>query len=143
MERGSAVHIRVKELKRPETSHLLVEVTEGQNLIESFASSMAQEQEEVTLRFAGARFGTDAYIVIGVRKQGRGFDLLVPHEMWLHLVEEIHTFTVAVTEKNEAAIKLTLDWDEEAFQDFLDQCQQRFEDDPNLEVMGKIVHFFS
>jgi hypothetical protein len=137
------MHIKAARVFRTEQNQLVIEIAQGQQFIATFAKAAEVEQAECSLRFAAARFGNDAYLVLGVRKQGRGFDVLIPEPMWNAFLEEIETIALRGVSDETNAETLVLGWDEEAFQAFLDQCQQRLEEDPSLEVMGKIVQFYS
>jgi hypothetical protein len=137
------MHIKADRVYRTGQNQLEIEIAQGQQIIATFAKAVEVEQAECSLRFAAARFGSDAFLVLGVRKQGRGFDVLISEPMWNAFLEENETITLRGVSDEPNAGTLVLRWDEEAFQAFLDQCQQRLEEDTTLEVMKKIVQFFS
>ncbi|UOF90528.1 hypothetical protein LSG31_22170 [Fodinisporobacter ferrooxydans] len=134
------MHIPVRAAKRTEQGDVAIQLETGKQLLLGLQKGLA-EGEPVSLRFAAARFGQEYYLVIGIRKSGRGFDVLLPPVMWDSFLEEVSHVRLISAEDLSTSIELP--FDEEAFQAFLDQCQLRFEDDPSLEVIGKIVEFFS
>lgn len=134
------MHIRVEKASHTGRDHVELIISAGSSLVESMQQALAAG-EKVSLRFAAARFGNEPFLVIGVRKAGRGFDLILPKTMWECFADEVNQL-VLVCEENGIRVSTILDWDVEAFHEFLDQCQQRYEDDPGLEVIGQVVTFF-
>lgn len=94
------------------------------------------------LRFAAARRGTTAYIVIGLRYEGRGFDLAIGSKYWSELAAGPTELLLYYGKSRRDDLNLTFAWPDESFQTFIDECGNMSQDDPSRTYVAEIASYF-
>jgi hypothetical protein len=102
------------------------------------------ESPELSLRWALARTGNEAAIVIGVRHQGRGFDLLLKKSDWEYLLQQPERLQIDFQEEgHDPNASISVEIPAGSFDEFIDSCQKEFAADPGKTVMGEVVSYFA
>ncbi|GAX90232.1 hypothetical protein [Effusibacillus lacus] len=126
-----------------EEERLLVHIPEAAYFIEKWRG-LGEEFKGLSMRWAAGRDAKGPFIVIGVRHEGRGFDVALAQEAWDLLGQEPETFVVrygaeAGNTDKETAIELP----EGSFGEFIESCQKQAAEDPEKIVIGEIARYFA
>jgi len=94
---------------------------------------------EIELRFAAASSG-GAHLVIGLRLNGSGLDVLVPAVACSALLPDPAQLLICASE--EADLRVSATWDEDRFSTFLDHVEAMQVELPDHPVWGALAKAF-
>ncbi len=95
----------------------------------------------ISLRFAAAPFENKPHLVIGLRDQGRGIDLLIPVNQCDALLLAPLGMIVQVDGTNRSK-QVAIDFDEEAFITFVEHVERMHKELPHHEVWSALAAVF-
>jgi hypothetical protein len=125
-----------------EEEKLIVHIPESAFHIERWLG-LGEQFSGLSIRWAAGRDANGALVIIGVRHEGRGFDIAFKKEAWSYLEEEPETLlirhgTTFQDEHKEVAVEIP----EGSFGDFIENCEKQAAEDPHKTVIGEIARYF-
>ncbi|PWI58967.1 hypothetical protein [Sulfoacidibacillus thermotolerans] len=101
-----------------------------------------EDRAPLSLRFAASPFENAPHLVIGLREQGRGIDLLVPVAQCATLLQAPVGILVR-TGETRSDLQVDVDFDEDAFSTFIEHAATMYQEFPDHEVWGALSMLFS
>lgn len=123
-----------------ENQTLFIQVPGATAFLKGWIEAGAEGGEPLSLRFAVGVSGNQTVIVLGVRRNGRGFDVGIPKVFWDELSGAPDEIQLAYGEDQ----SLTLEFPEESFEEFLGLTQKQSQEFPERGAIAEVTqHFFS
>ncbi|BCJ86679.1 hypothetical protein [Effusibacillus dendaii] len=130
-----------KQLKHEE-DQLVIQIPDAAAIIEKWLG-LGAEYKELSIRWAAGRDGTGPLVIMGVRHEGRGFDIAFRKEWWDDLTDGEETLVIRYGEDMEdedKQVKVTIP--AESFEDFTEFCRQQAAEYPDRMILAEIARFF-
>ncbi|WP_018130418.1 hypothetical protein [Effusibacillus pohliae] len=128
---------------RLDQQRLLVHIPEAAVFIEKW-QGLGERFSGLSIRWAAARDAQGAFVVTGVRHEGRGFDVAFRKAAWELLVEEPEQLVIRCGDDfDDTERGVTIEIPEGSFADFVESCQQQAAEDPQKTVLGEIANYFA
>ncbi|GIM44991.1 hypothetical protein DNHGIG_05400 [Collibacillus ludicampi] len=122
---------------------LHVHIPQVAGMIEKWLS-MGEAYTGLSIRWALARMGNEPAIVIGVRHQGRGFDILFRREHWNDLSQQPEQLMIHYKEdETDPQAQIAVEIPPGSFDAFIEDCQAQYQTDPGKTIMGEIASYFA
>lgn len=98
----------------------------------------------MSIRWAAGRDTQGALLVIGVRHEGRGFDIAFRKDAWDELTQEPERLEIRHgSNMDDTSQSTEIEIPENSFDDFIESCQQQAAEDPQKVVLGEIAAYFA
>lgn len=126
-----------------EEGRLLVHLPEAAFFIEKWLG-LGENFSGLSIRWAAGRDGQGALVVIGVRHEGRGFDVAFRKDAWDELAQEPEFLAIRYgTDSQDTSKETTVEIPDGSFGDFIESCQQQAAEDPQKAVIGELAKYFA
>lgn len=127
------MHVPVHQMEHLADGTLAITVAGAADWLRSARAAV------IELRFAAASSG-GAHLVIGLRQNGSGLDVLVPAVACSALLPDPAQLLICASE--EPDLRVSAPWDEERFSTFLDQVEAMQVELPDHPVWGALAKAF-
>ncbi|MFC4769395.1 hypothetical protein [Effusibacillus consociatus] len=125
-----------------EDGRLVVHIPESAFFIEKWAG-LGEKFTGLSIRWAAGRDVQGALVVIGVRHEGRGFDVAFRKEAWDQLAQEPELLVIRYgADFNDSSKETVIEIPDGSFGDFIETCQRQAADDPQKTVIGELARYF-
>lgn len=131
-----------QEIRQAE-QRLRVHIPEAGFFLKKWAG-LGEEFKGLSIRWAAGRDMQGSLLVIGVRHEGRGFDIAFKRESWDELTHQPEILEIRYGIELQDDIQVTeIGIPENSFDDFIESCQQQAVEDPKKVVLGEIAAYFA
>jgi len=97
----------------------------------------------LSIRWAVGRGPQGTLVVIGVRHEGRGFDIGFPRGTWDELAQQSEKLVIRYgADFADASKETAIEIPEDSFGDFIETCQRQAAEDPQKVIIGEIADYF-
>lgn len=122
---------------------LMVHIPEAGFFLKKWAD-LGEEFKGLSIRWAAGRDPEGALLVIGVRHEGRGFDIAFRKASWDELAQEPEILEVRHGNELQDDSRVTaIEIPENSFDEFIESCQQQAAEDPQKVVLAEIAAYFA
>lgn len=98
----------------------------------------------LSIRFAAGRDTQGSLLVIGVRHEGKGFDIAFRKDAWDELAREPEALEIRHgSDPDDVNLATRIEIPEDSFDAFIESCQQQAEEDPEKRVLAEIAAYFA
>lgn len=133
------MHVKAEMLPTLSDEHVVINAYDAKGWIRNYLDK--EDRQPLSLRFAAAPYDNEAHLVIGIRNQGRGIDLLVPAQQCDALVLAPVGLLV-IGDKEDPTLRVSIDFDEDAFSVFVEHVGEMDKELPHHEVWGALASVF-
>jgi hypothetical protein len=127
---------------RVEEGALIVHIPESAFFIDKWLG-LGEKFSGLSIRWAAGRDANGALVVIGVRHEGRGFDVAFKKEAWDKLEQDPDELVIRYGADFHDQVKETrIEIPDGSFGDFIENCQRQAEEDPQKTVIGELARYF-
>jgi hypothetical protein len=98
----------------------------------------------LSIRFAAGRDTQGSLLVMGVRHEGKGFDIAFRKDAWDELTREPEALEIRYgSDPEDVNLATRIEIPEDSFDAFIESCQQQAEEDSGKKVLAEIAAYFA
>lgn len=122
---------------------LIVHIPESAFFLKNWLER-GEEFKGLSIRWAAGRDSQGILLVIGVRHEGRGFDIGFRKDSWDVLAQESEQLVIRSGDDYADTTQQTeIEIPEDSFNDFIENCQAQATEDSQKTVLAEIAGYFS